>query len=32
MAFAGLHFALGGFLDHLLLVRTMKTLPEDEDG
>lgn len=30
--FLGILFVVGGFLDHLLLVRTMKTLPEADDG
>ena len=32
MLFFGILLVVGGFFDHLLLVRTMKTLPEEEDG
>lgn len=32
MAFLGILFVVGGTFDHLLLVRTMKYLPEENDG
>ena len=32
VAFSGLQFVVGGIFDHLLLVRTMKSLPEEDDG
>lgn len=31
MLFLGILYVVGGVLDHLLLVRTMKTLPEEDD-
>lgn len=32
LTFIGLYFVVGGVLDHLLLVRTMKSVPEEADG
>ncbi|MGB3635453.1 MAG: hypothetical protein WA982_15530 [Rubrobacteraceae bacterium] len=32
MAFLGILYVVGGILDHFLLVRTMKSLPEEDDG
>lgn len=30
--FLGLYWVVGGIFDHLLLVRTMKSVPEEADG